>query len=111
MTKFMVLYKAPTSAAEMMASSSPEEAQAGMAAWMAWSEKVGEALIDFGSPLADVASLRGGTAGEGESQATGFSVLDADSRDTVVGLLEDHPHLQMPGASIDVLEFLPVPGM
>jgi hypothetical protein len=36
MAKFMVLYRAPVSPQEQMASASPEQAQAGMEAWMAW---------------------------------------------------------------------------
>jgi hypothetical protein len=36
---------------------------------------------------------------------------EADSRDAVFELLRAHPHLGMPGeSSIEVLEFLPMPG-
>src|SRR5262249_48508413 len=35
MTKFLVLYRSSVSAAEQMAAGTPEQAQAGMAAWMA----------------------------------------------------------------------------
>jgi hypothetical protein len=39
-------------------------------------------------------------------------VLEADSVEAVKKLLNDHPHFHAPGdPSIEVLEFLPVPGM
>jgi hypothetical protein len=41
----------------------------------------------------------------------GFSVLEADSADDVAKLVDDHPHLHLPGAVIEVLEYLPMPGM
>ena len=36
MSKFMVLYRAPLSAREQMASATPEQMQAGLEAWQAW---------------------------------------------------------------------------
>ena len=40
MSKFMVLYRAPLSAREQMASATPEQMQAGLEAWQAWAAKV-----------------------------------------------------------------------
>ncbi len=48
MTKYLLLYRAPVSAAEQMASSTPEAAQAGMEAWMAWGERAGSARRGHG---------------------------------------------------------------
>ena len=104
MKKFMVLYRAPASAREQMAKATPEQAKAGMDAWMAWSQRCGDALADMGSPLAS----SGKSAGD---PVAGYSVLRAESLDGANKLLEGHPHLMMPGASIEVLEFLPIPGM
>jgi hypothetical protein len=97
-TKFLVLYRAPTSAQEQMANATAEEMQAGMQEWMNWAGKAGPAIVDLGSPLA------------GSGDVTGFSILDAESRSAVDELLADHPHRHLPGASIEVLEFLPMPG-
>jgi hypothetical protein len=110
MTKYLVLYNSPVPAQEMMASLTPEQAQAGMEAWMAWAQKVGDALADFGVPLGSNLRVAPGSVSEGSSQASGYSVLEADSLDHAAKLLEDHPHFQTPGGTIDVLEFLPMPG-
>jgi hypothetical protein len=98
-TKFLVLYRSPVSAREQMANATPEQAQAGMQAWQAWAQKAESSIVDLGAPLA------------GDGDITGFSILEADSRPAIDKLLADHPHRHMPGAAIDVLEFLPIPGM
>jgi hypothetical protein len=108
MKKYLVLYRAPVSAREQMAGGTPEQQKAGMEAWMKWAGRAGSAIVDLGSPLGDNAHV-GGTAGAGH--IGGFSVLQADSIDGVKKVLEGHPHLSMPGFSIEVLEFLPIPGM
>jgi YCII-related domain len=109
--KFMVLYRSSVSAQEQMASASPEQAQAGMEMWMRWAEKVGPAMVDMGSPLGPSRSVPSGAHTETGSTIAGFSILEADSADDVVALLDDHPHLQAPGAAIEVLEYLEMPGM
>jgi hypothetical protein len=98
-SKFLVLYRSPVSAREQLANASPEQAQAGMQAWQAWAEKAGPAIVDLGAPL------------DGESDVTGFSILQGDSRASLDDLLADHPHRHLPGAEIDVLEFIALPGM
>lgn len=108
MPKYLLLYRAPVSAAEQVSDSSPEDAQAGMDAWMNWAGKAGSAIVDLGSPLNSVKTVGGG----GGEFIGGFSVMEADSAAELEKLLDGHPHLQMPGSpSIEVLEFLPIPGM
>jgi hypothetical protein len=98
-SKFLVLYRSPVSASEQLANASPEQTQAGMQAWQAWAEKAGPAIVDLGAPL------------DGESDVTGFSILPSDSRASLDALLAEHPHRHLPGAEIDLLEFMALPGM
>jgi len=109
--RFLVLYKSSTSASEMMASATPAQMQAGMEDWKRWSASAGEAIVDLGSPLGEASSV-GGASGNADEHITGFSMLQAESRDAVTTLLEDHPHLKTPGvSSIAVLEVMSMPGM
>src|SRR5437868_2670644 len=109
MAKYIVLYRSATSPDEQMGSASPEEAQAGMQAWMDWAGKAGSSLVDLGSPLSSVATVGKGDAAS--QHIGGFSILEADSKDAVTKLLDGHPHFMMPAdATIEVLEFLPIPG-
>lgn len=104
MAKFLVLYRSETTAAAQMAQSTPEQAQAGMDAWMAWTGKAGDALVDLGAPLAQVQA--GGDAGD---PIGGYSILQADSADALAAVLDGHPHMAW-GGTIEVLEFLSMPG-
>jgi hypothetical protein len=108
MTKFMVLYRSQMSAREQMAAGTPEQAQAGMDAWMTWAGKAGDAIVDLGSPLADAGQV-GPPLSESE-HVTGFSILQADSAEALTAILDGHPHLEM-GGTIEILEFLPIPGV
>lgn len=111
MKKFVVLYLAPISAAEQMTKASPEQAKAGMDAWMAWARKAGNAVVDLGSPLGAGSSLARGKVSPGTLQYAGYSILQGESMKAVTELLAEHPHLSQPGFTIEVLETLALPGM
>ena len=110
MTRFIVLYRSAVSAKDQMASATPEQARAGMEAWMAWAAKAGDAIVDLGAPLESAAHAGPGSVSDDAAQVTGFSILQAESAGELTALLNEHPHLHMAGGSIDVLEFLPMPG-
>ena len=45
-----------------------------------------------------------GSPAAGSGQVTGFSILQAESADARISVLDGHPHLQMMGGAIEVLE-------
>jgi hypothetical protein len=106
MSKFMILYRAHASAREQMMNATPEQMQAGMEAWRAWASKVDYAIADLGSPLAHTTHV--GPDAASADGVTGYSVLEAGSAEEVETILDGHPHLAMPGGSIEVLEFIPM---
>ena len=111
MAKFMILYRSSTTAREQMANATPEQMKAGMDAWMVWAGKAGDAVVDLGAPLAHASHVGSGPSAAGGEDIAGYSILQADSAEAVSGVLEGHPHLGMPGNSIEVLELLNMPGM
>jgi hypothetical protein len=109
MPKFLVLYESSVPPREMMAQATPEQMQEGMDAWGQWAGKAGSGVVDLGSPVSAEGTVGGGG---GNDRVTGFSILQADSKDDVERMLDGHPHLQSPGEpSIAVYEFLALPGM
>jgi hypothetical protein len=111
MKKFLVLYQSPISAAEQMAKATPEQAKAGMDAWMAWAKKAGSAVVDLGAPTGNGTSVTPKGSSAGSTKIGGFSIMQGESINAVVRLLEGHPHFMVPGATIEVLETLAMPGM
>jgi hypothetical protein len=110
--KYMVLYRSSATAEEQMAQAQadPGAAAAAMELWTQWGAKVGDALVDFGSPLNESAIIPTG-GGNVTAHIGGYSIMQADSAAEVTALLEGHPHFHAPDASIEVLEVLPAPGM
>ena len=54
----------------------------------------------------------GETEGNGPLVHRGYSVVQAESHDAATKIFgKDHPHLQMPGAWIEIIEIMPMPGM
>jgi len=116
MSKYLVLYRSEgalggMSVSEMFANSTPEQMAAGMAAWQAWYTKAGAAVLDLGAPLDHSTTVSGGSAVPGRTTITGYSILQATSRDEAIAIMKEHPHFHMPGASVQILECLPMPGM
>jgi hypothetical protein len=111
MKKFLVLYKAPTSSFEQMTKATPEQQQAGMQAWMAWSKQAASMIADMGAPLGK--SLR--VTKQGSSTMTndlgGYSILQAESKEALAKALTEHPHFMTPDGFIEIIEVMPVPGM
>ncbi|MFK4637234.1 YciI family protein [Paenarthrobacter histidinolovorans] len=112
MSKFVFIYHAPMTPVEA-APATPEEMTAIMEQWNVWAGKVGNGLIDFGTPLAKgVRVSAGGATAPSQREVTGYSIIEAENLNAAVGLATVHPHLNMPGdCEIEVHEAEQIPGM
>jgi hypothetical protein len=111
MKKFMVLYLAPVTASAQIAQATPEQAKAGMDAWNNWAKKAGSAIVDLGMPLGNGSELHGDKpATPSKGKVGGFSIMQANSAADLQKALKGHPHFMIPGASIEVWEYLQLPG-
>src|SRR5258708_40348050 len=90
MAKFIYLYRGP---ATPMADQTPEQGAERMAAFGAWMEKVGAALVDVGSPFGASVSVRDdgteGTAGD----LIGYTIIEADDLAAAKALTDRLPFL------------------
>ena len=110
MKKFMLLYMAPISAEEQMAKGDPEKMKQVMDLWVAWFGKMGSAIVDMGNPTGKAMSIPGGEQRTGP-YIGGYSIVQAKDMNAAMKMLDGHPHLMMPGATIKIVEVLPAPGM
>jgi hypothetical protein len=113
MKKFLVLYMAKGGDMEaMMKNSTPEQRQKGMQAWMKWMGDHKASLVDGGAPLAKSKKVDAKGASDTKNDVCGYSIVQADTADGATKLFgKDHPHLQMPGGWVEVIEVVQIPGM
>lgn len=107
MAKFIYLYRGP---ATPMSDLSPEQGAERMAAFGAWVEKVGAALLDAGSPFGTSASVHDdgseGTAGE----LTGYTIVEAADLAEAKALTDGLPFLSSGDGkhAVEIFELLPM---
>jgi hypothetical protein len=83
MARFMVLYVGL-----------PIPPDASHEGWPAWFDKLGDNLVDRGSPLANGLALHGdGSTGGAATRLNGYSIIEAADMDEALGLVRDHPYL------------------
>ena len=97
-TNYVVLYKGgmgPEGRSE-------EEVQKVMAAWGAWYEKLGPAIVDGGNPFSQsIALTSDGTTDT--SGITGYTIISADDLAGAQAAVKDHPHMDE-GGTVEVYE-------
>ncbi len=111
MSKFVFVYHAPMTPVDA-APPSPEQMEAVMGEWNAWAGKVGDGMIDFGTPLAGGVRVSTDGTFPSEREVAGYSIIEAVDLDAALELAKAHPHLNMPGGcEIEVHEAQSIPGM
>ena len=113
MKKFMVLYMASKAEFEqMMKNSTPEQQKKGMDAWMKWMNENKTSLVDGGAPLGKTKRVDSNGASNTKNEIGGYSVVQAETHDAATKMFgKEHPHLQVPGAWIEIVEIMPMPGV
>jgi hypothetical protein len=113
MKKFMVLYMASSADFEqMMKDATPEQHKKGMEAWMAWMNANKASIVEGGAPLGKTKRVDAKGASDVKNGIGGYSIVQAQSHDGAAKLFgKEHPHLQIPGAWIEIVEIMQIPGM
>jgi len=89
----------------------PEEGAKHMAKWQVWIENLGDTMINPGPPLgmSKTVSENGVADNGGANPLTGFSIIKADSMNTVLEIAKGCPFLEMETATIEVAEVMQMP--
>jgi hypothetical protein len=111
MTKFVFIYHAPQ-LPEDAPPPSQEQMESSMQAWNEWAGRVGDGMVDFGTPLAGGVRVTPTGTSPSDKQVAGYSIIEAADMDAALALAQGHPHLNWTGGcEIEVHEAQPVPGM
>lgn len=111
MAQYMVLYNATPAARQAAQNAARGEVEASMARWIAWRDEAAKTVkVEFRLPMRPVATVTSEGTTESNTTVTGSAMLEG-GKDAVLEVLKTHPHLQTPGASIDLLELIPLDQM
>jgi YCII-related domain len=99
MAKYLLLYSGGS-----MPETEAEQAEV-MKAWDSWFHELGGALADGGNPFSPAATkiASDGSTSDAAGQASGYSIIEADSLDAATAMAKGCPVLQG-GAAITVFE-------
>jgi len=103
MGNFVVVYSGG-----MGMGASEEEQQQIMADWGAWYGKLGDAVVDGGNPFMSSKKITADGVSDGavgDTPATGYTIISADSLDAAAEKCKDHPHIKH-GGQVTVYETL-----
>ncbi|GAB4143642.1 MAG: hypothetical protein OHK0017_01280 [Patescibacteria group bacterium] len=103
MAKYILLYTGGK------AGSTEEETQAILQAWGVWYTKLGEHLVDGGSPVMPHATATKVTPteifpGVTDTKVTGYSVIQTDTKEEAINFAKECPILDDENASVEVHE-------
>src|SRR5688572_32613441 len=96
MSKFLFIYHAPTTTADAQPAD-PAEMEKVMGEWTAWAGRVGDGMVDFGTPLANGVRVTPEGTSSSTNDVAGYTILVAEDLDAARALAEGHPPLNMPG--------------
>jgi len=73
-------------------------------------KKAAASIVDMGAPLGKSLRVTKGGAAPNTNDLGGFSILQAESKEALAETLKGDPHFMMPDGSIEIVEFMPMPG-
>ena len=112
MKKFVALYMAPVAGVDQARQNmTPERAKEMTDGWRKWAKSHEKSFVDPGTPTGKNKRVSKGRVEDVRNEVTGFSVVQAETHAEAAKIFQDNPMLQMPGAYIDVLEWVQMLGM
>ncbi len=111
MKKFMVLYMAPVEMIAEWMKTSEEERKASEAKmreeWNAWMGAHGSSVKET-KGLGKTKTVTSSGVTDTKNGMMLYSVVEAESAEAAAKMFEGHPHLGIPGASVEVMEASPL---
>jgi len=82
----------------------------GIAAWKAWVDKHGAAIVTSGGPLGRTKRATPRGIEDTSNEMGAFVIVRAHSHEAAAKLFEKHPHFTIfPGDCVEVMPILPIP--
>jgi hypothetical protein len=115
MANFLVTYLAPASVIEEWKKTEPEKRKAAeekmQGEWRKWMSDHAKALADKGAGVGKTKRVSSQGLTDIKNDIMLYAVIQAESHEAAAKLFANHPHLQIPQSSIEVMEIHPLRGM
>ena len=111
MQEFIFFYRATPAAMQRMGSATPEQQQAHMAKWQAWTARNADALLNAGTPVSEGHVLNAAGTADVDGTLMGYAIVQAEDMAAAQAILRTDPFLaQGEGCSIEVYACMSMPG-
>jgi hypothetical protein len=115
MTSFLVTYLAPASVIEEWKKTEPEKRKAAeekmQGEWRKWMTDHANVFADKGAGVGKTKRVSSQGSTDIKNDIMLYAIIQAESHEAAAKLFKDHPHLQIPQSSIEVMEIHPLRGM
>ncbi len=116
MKKFLAIYlgsgEALAAWRSMDEATKKEREAEGMKGWMAWGKTYEKSIVDMGAPLGKTKQIDPNGITDTKNNMGAYTIVEAESHEEAARLFVNHPHFTLfPGASVEVMECLPLPSM
>ncbi len=88
---------------EMMKNMTAEKAKEGMAEWQKWMDDHKDSFIDMGAPAGKNLRVTATGAEDHRNEISGYSIMQAESREALAEMFKGMGHFDIPGAYIEVM--------
>lgn len=114
MNKYLVLYEAPAHVLDAWMKTPEQERKAVeekmKIQWQQWATTNQEAIRDTAGAGKTVKITKGAIK-DARNNIMMYSIIEAESYEAVTKMLESHPHLDIPEASMEIMQANTLPGM
>ena len=112
MKKYLAIYLGGASSEEKQQGVSPEIQQQMMQEWGAWAQKYASSILDGGAPLGKTKQADKSGVSDTKNAITSYAIVQAESHEAATEMFTTNPHITLfPNNTIQVMEFLVIPGM
>ena len=116
MNRYFVLFSIPARVVdEWQKNTPPAQMQAAteemMGAWKKWMEDNGKSIVDRGMPLGRTKRVTKSGVADIRNDLNWYLIVDAESHDAAARMFANHPHLQIPESSVEVMAIPHPPGI
>ncbi len=115
MKRFLVTYLAPASVIDEWKKTDPEKRKAAeekmQGDWKKWMGDHAQIFVDKGAGVGKTKRVTAQGSAAGRNDIMLYAVVQAESHEAAAKMFEDHPHLGIPSASVEIMEIHPLPGM